>query len=181
MPLGERNGFRPRAVARRGSSDDDDGAFGAIERSGALPQQRRLTANRSADRAGRNGFARSIPIVDGHRYECRAARCLHRDVVGTRDRCRNVFGARRLAAPFHVRLGEFRRFFRMQERLEGQDGARLLAGDDHQRCLVLTGGEYVAEGVAEACGRMQADERGTARRLRVTVGHADGDRFLQGE
>ena len=59
--------------------------------------------------------------------------------------------------------------------------ARLLAGGDDQRRAVLVRGEDVAHRVADAGRRVQVDEGGVARRLRVAVGHADHDRFLQAE
>jgi hypothetical protein len=63
--------------------------------------------------------------------------------------------------------------------VEGQDRARLLAGDDHQRRAVAIGGEQVAERVADPDRGMQVDQGGVAGRLGEAVGHPDRDRFLQ--
>lgn len=69
----------------------------------------------------------------------------------------------------------------MEKGLERKYGARLLASGDHERCLILVGGEDAAERVADADGGVQIDQSGLAAGLREAVGHGDHDRFLQAE
>ena len=57
----------------------------------------------------------------------------------------------------------------------------LLAGRHDQRRAVGASVGEVADGVADTGRRVEVDEGGAARGLRVTVGHADGGRFLQRE
>ena len=57
----------------------------------------------------------------------------------------------------------------------------LLAGRDHQRRVVGLGVEDRPHRVADAGRRVQVDERRSAARLGVAVGHADDDRLLQPE
>ena len=121
------------------------------------------------------------PIVGRHGDEGRPSRALHRDMRRARERPRNVLRARRLDAPFHVRLREARRLRRAEERQVGEQAARLLPRQHHDRRLVLISRKHVAERMAYARRRMQADERGQAGGPREAVGHADDARLLQAE
>ena len=123
---------------------------------GATPsadtQQTGVAANLRAHPARRKRFAEAVPIVDRDRHEGRAARLLHRRVIGAGDRRRDILRPCRLAAPFDIRAREFRRLFRKQKRFERQDRAGLLARRDDQRRLVLVGGEDGPQGMAETGG-----------------------------
>ena len=135
----------------------------------------------AADVAGLDRLRRMGPVVDRHRDEGRPAGRLHRDVIGARDRGRHVFGPRRLDAVFDIGPRKFRGALGIEEGLQRQDAARLLARGDHQRRLVAVRGVDVAERVADAGRRMQVDEAGVARGLRIAVGHADHGGFLQAQ
>ena len=132
-------------------------------------------------RRGSTGAQRARPVVGRDRDQHRAARVLHRDVVTMRDRERDVLGACRLAAPLDIGLRQLGGPSGKQERIEGEQRSRLLAGGDDERRPVLPGGEDRAHGVAHPDRRMQVDEGGVLRRRGVAVGHADHDRFLQAE
>ena len=136
---------------------------------------------RAADRSCGDGFGGAVPVVHGNRDEGRPARRLHGDVIRPCDRGRHVFAAGGLAAPLDVGFRQPRRLGGKEKRLVGKNRARLLAGGDDQRRPVPVGREDVAHRVADAGRRVQVDERGVARGLRVAVGHADDDRFLQAE
>ncbi|MNR41951.1 hypothetical protein D3C85_1604120 [compost metagenome] len=69
----------------------------------------------------------------------------------------------------------------MQERIELQDRARLLARGDHHGRAVLERGEDVGHRMAHARGRMQVHEARAARGLGVAVGHAHDHRLLQAQ
>ena len=196
-----------KAASRRKRADPDGGAgllgephhqldgLRAID--GGADHKRRLLAGRerlcqapdgvgigaqfARDAACRDGLRRLGPVVDRHRDESRPARRLHRHIIGTRDRSRHVFGARRFDCEFDIRPRKFGCAFGKQKRLQRQDRARLLACGDHERRLVAIGRENIAERVADAGGRMQIDEAGIAGRLRIAVGHADHGRFLQAQ
>ena len=90
-------------------------------------------------------------------------------------------GARRLATPFDIRLRKLGRAGCKQEGLERQDRTGLLAGGDDEWCLVFVGREDVAQGVADTHCGMKVHHGGVTGRLRVAVGHADYDRFLQAQ
>ncbi len=106
---------------------------------------------------------------------------LHGDIIGARDRRRHVLCSRRLDCEFDIRPREFRGALGIEEWLQRQDRAGLLARGDHQRRLVAIGVVDVAERIAESGRRMQIDEPGIAGGLRIAVGHADHGGFLQAQ
>jgi hypothetical protein len=55
------------------------------------------------------------------------------------------------------------------------------AGGDEERRAIAERREDVAHRVTDARRRVEIDERGVARRLRIAVGHADDHRFLQAQ
>ena len=181
VPLGEAHDLVPGAIAVDGGAHDECGALRAVERIADRGQHTRFGPQLGAHRARFDACAGLGPIVCRNGDEHRPARRLHREVVGARDGGRNVLGARRLAAPLHVRLRQLGRLGRIQEGLVGKDGARLLAcGDDERRAIPVCG-EDVAHRVSHAYRGVQVHEGGVARCLRVAVGHAHDDRLLQAE
>jgi len=140
---------------------------------------RRLGTPLAADRARFDGVRLMGPVVDRHRDKGRSAGRLHRHVIGARDRCRHVFGPRRLDRVFDVGPRKFRGALGIEKRLQRQQAARLLARGNHQRGLVAVRGIEIAERVADAGGGMQIDKTGIAGGLRVAIGHADHGCFLQ--
>ncbi len=98
-----------------------------------------------------------------------------------RDRRRDVFGARGFTAPLHEGLGKLSSLAREQKRLIRQDRASLLAGRHDERRLIAISGEKIAERVTHANRGMQIDERCVSVRLGKPIGHADGQRLLQGQ
>ncbi len=181
MPLGERHHLIPGAVAIDAGPDDERGPRAAIEPRADGLDQRRVRMQQPAHRARRHGLARTLPVVDRNRDERGSARLLHRHVVGAGDRRRDVFPARRLAAPLHVRIRQPGRVGGIQERLVRQDRSRLLAGGDDQRRAVPVGGEDVPHRVADARRRVQVDERRVTGGLREAVGHPHHHRLLQAQ
>ncbi len=162
-------------------ADHQRRAFGVRQRCGKLLHRGRIGTELAADLARLDRRGRMHPVVDRHGHEGRPAGRLHRRVIGARDRGRHILGPRRLDAVFHIGPGKFRGALGIKKRLQRQDRARLLAGGDDQRRLVAMRGIDVAERVADACARMQIDESGIARGLRITVGHADDGGFLQAQ
>ena len=109
-----------------------------------------------------------IPIVLGDGDERRTGRALHRHVVGARDRGRNVFGARRLAAPLDVGSGQRGRIGGEKERFVAQHRAGLLSGQDDERRAVAKRGKSVPI----ALPRPPAECRLTRAAFRVTCAYA---------
>ena len=181
MPLRELDDLVPGVVAIDAGPDDERRPRAAIEPSGNRGDEIRVGMCRAADRPCDDGIRRAVPVVHRNRDEGRPARRLHGDVIGPRDRGRHVLAARGLVAPLDVRFGQPGRLRGEEKRLVGKNRARLLARGDDQRCAVPVGSEDVAHRVADAGRRVQVDERRVARGLRVAVGHADDDRFLQAE
>ncbi len=139
----------------------------------------RIGSDLAADAARVDRLRLVGPVVDRHRDERRAAGRLHRGVVGPRDGRGHVLGPRRFDAVFDIGAWEFRGAFGVEECLQRQNAAGLLAGGDHHRRLVAMRGIDVAERMADAGGRVQVDEGGIAGRLGIAVGHADDGGFLQ--
>ncbi|MGY3617600.1 hypothetical protein ACVJGD_003796 [Bradyrhizobium sp. USDA 10063] len=162
-----------------GGADHEGRVLALGERRDQRLYRCRIGPDLAADLARLDRLGRPVPIVDRHRDEGRPAGRLHRDVIGARDRARHVLGPRRLDGPFHIRLREFGGTFGIEEWLQRQDRARLLACGDHQRRLVAVGVEDIAERVSDAGRRMQIDEAGVPRRLGIAVRHADDGGFLQ--
>jgi hypothetical protein len=181
VALGERDDLVPSVVPVDGSADDEDRAFATIERRAGFLESRGIRSQRMRNPVCRERLGELIPIVDGNRHERRPAWWLHREVISARDRGRHVLRARGLVAPLHVGLRQLRGLCGEQKRLVGQDRARLLPRGDHERRAVLERREDIAHRVADTGRGVQIDQRGIARRLRVAVGHADDDRFLQPE
>ena len=200
MPLRERAARRERTDPDRGScflrnlhhQIDGLGAIdGRADHEGGMLAGRQRCRQRlhglgigtdlAAERSRGQRLCRMHPVVARDRHESRPARRLHRGVIGARDRGRHVLRPRRLDAVFHIRPRKLRGALGIEEWLQRQDRTRLLARDDHQRRLVAPGGEDVPERVAEAGRRVQIDEAGVARGLRIAVGHADHARLLQAE
>ena len=181
MALRQGDDLVPGIVTCDAGTGHDDRGAGAGQRARGLRQQIRVSHDPLADAARHDRHGQPVPVVHRHGDEGRAARRLHRRVVGARDGGRHVLGPRRFAAPLHVGLGELRGLSGEQEGLEGQEPARLLPGNDHQRSLIAEGREDVPERVADTGGRVQADQRGTAGGLRVAVRHPDRHRLLQAE
>ncbi len=181
MPLGKLHHLVPGIVAIDAGTDDERRARAAIETLGDGRDQIRIRMRRSADRPFHDRLGRAVPIVDGNRHEGRPAGRLHGDVIRARNGGGHVFAAGGLVAPLHVRFGQLRRLRGEEKRLVRKDRARLLPGGDDERRAVPVGGEDVAHRMADTGRRVEVDERGVARGLRVAVSHADDDRFLQAE
>ena len=179
--LGERDGFIPGVIARHRGADDDHGPARFAQRGCRTRQQSGICRDVAADFARRKRRTGTIPVIHWNRDEGGTARRLHRDIVGSSDRRWNVRRARGFAAPFHIGFRQLRCLFGMEKGLERKYGARLLASGDHERRLILVGGEDAAERVADADGGVQIDQSGLAAGLREAVGHGDHDRFLQAE
>jgi hypothetical protein len=86
-----------------------------------------------------------------------------------------------LIRPLDPRPRHHRRLGVREIRLEQEHLARLLAGGDDERRLVLERGAQVAHRVPEADTGMKVDERRPARRLREAVGHRDDRGLLEPE
>jgi hypothetical protein len=84
-----------------------------------------------------------------------------------------------LIRPLDPRPGHHRRLGVGQPRLEQEHLARLLAGGDDERRLVLERGAEVAHCVPEADAGVEVDERRPARRLGEAVGHRDDRGLLE--
>ena len=162
-------------------ADDEGRALALRQRGHESPHCGRIGPKLAADLARLDRLRGTRPVVDRDRDERRPAGRLHRDVIGARDRRRHVLRPRRLDAEFHVGLRKFRRALGIEESLQRQDRAGLLAGDDHERRLVAIGGEDIAERMADTGRGMKVDETGVAGRLRIAIGHADDGGFLQAE
>jgi len=89
--------------------------------------------------------------------------------------------ARWLIRPPDPWPGQRRRLGVREIRLEQEHLARLLAGGDDERRLVLERGAQVAHRVPEADAGVEVDERRPARRLGEAVGHRDHRGLLEAE
>ena len=181
VALGQRDSGVPGAVAVHGGADDKRRALGRIQCITQLRQQPGLGPQFGADLAQGHGLAQLRPVIRWNRHQHRPARRHHGQVISARDGQRHILRPRRLHAPLDIRLGQLGGLRAVQKRIERQDGSRLLPGrDDHGRA-VLVCREDVAHCMAHTSGRMQVDEAGLARGLRVTVGHAHDHGFLQAQ
>ena len=126
-------------------------------------------------------LARLVPIVERQRQEDRSGGRLERGRDRTHERGRHVLRPRGLIRPLDPRPRQHRRLDVREVRLEQQHLARLLAGRDDQRRLVLERGAQVAHRVAEAGGGVEVHERRTALRLGEAVGHRDDRSLLEPE
>ena len=97
------------------------------------------------------------------------------------ERCRNLLRAGWLVAPLDERMRHGGCISVGQVGLERHQRARLLPRGNNERRAIPVRGEDVAHRVTHAHGRMQIDEGGVVRRLRVAVRHAHDYRFLQAE
>jgi len=168
-------------AAVHGRSDHEGRCARTLQRLAYAVQQAWVGSGFEADFAQRDGLAGHIPVIGGNGDEDRAARLLHGDVVGARQGLGHVLGACGLAAPLHIGLGQLGGLVGVQEGVELQQRAGLLAGrDDHGRA-VLEGREDIGHGVAHAGGRVQVHEAGIARGLGIAVCHAHDHGFLQAE
>src|SRR3954452_3316569 len=103
---------------------DDPRPSGGGERGGELVD--RVGVRREAADAGPGDdgpFGGDGPVVGRHGHEDRPGRRLRRDVVGPRQRGRDVFGGGRLDRPLDVRLGEVGRVHRPEEGIVRQERA----------------------------------------------------------
>ncbi len=169
-------------LAANASARDDDRRAGLVHRIGRPRDQCRIGDRAAADLRRRNRRAGSVPVVDWHGDEHGAARCLHGHVVGAQDGERHVLGTGRFVRVHLTKgCGNSRRPLGVEERVVGENAARLLACGDDQRRLVAKGGEDVAERMAGAGRRMEVHEGGTAAHLGETVRHADDHTLLQAQ
>ena len=94
---------------------------------------------------------------------------------------RHVLGARRLVGPLDQRVRHPGRVAVGQVGLQGDLGARLLAGGDQQRRVVGLGVEDRPHRVADPGRGVEVDDGGPAGGLGEAVGHPDHDRLLEAE
>ncbi|MET3785591.1 hypothetical protein ABIC24_003218 [Methylobacterium radiotolerans] len=129
--------------------------------------------------AGRHRRQR-LHHVHGQGQEDRAGGGGPRVVEGPAQQDRDLVGARHLAGPLHHRVGDGDEVAH-QQRVGQRVAEILLPGGDHQRRAGDLGIHQPAHGVAEAARRVQVEEGGAPRALRVAVRHGDRGRLLQGE
>ena len=179
MAFGQLHRLIPGTVAvNRGTYQKSRTGTGIQRRSNVIDQCR-FGTQRRAYSARQHRLRGQCPVVGRNRYQYRTTRRHHRQVVGAGDCLRNVLATSRLDRPLDIGPWQFGRSRRRQEGIKGQYRTRLLPGTDDQWCAVFICRKYGAHRVAHADGRVQIDKGRVARRLRVTVGHADHDRFLQ--
>ena len=181
VPFGQGDHVIPGVVAIHAGPDDDDWPYRAIETIADHVDQPRIRVKALADGASRDRVAGPFPVVHRNRHKGGTTGLLHRDVVRARDGGRHILSARGLVSPLDIGIWQPRGLGGKQERLIWQDRACLLPGGDDERRAIPVGGEDVAHGVADARRRMQVHECRVARGLRVAIGHADDNRFLQSE
>ena len=184
--LGQRDGAVPPAARVDVGAGDEDGVDRALEVTGELRDRvgsgRGVAPDPPCDRlrgAGLVGLRG--PVVHRDRDERRPARRQSRGVDGAADRRRDVGGAGRLVAPLDQRVGDARSVAVGQVRLHRHVRADLLAGRDQQRRVVRLRVEDRPHRVAQAGRRVQVHVAHGPARLRVAVGHPDGDGLLQPE
>ena len=181
VPFGKPHHVAPGAIAINRRADHEGRTQRRVERLADRVQHARLGPDLVAHYTRRDGLAGLRPVIGRNRNQHRSARRLHRDVVGARNGERHILGARRLAAPLHVRPWKLRGLGRKQERIVREDRARLLARGDDERRAIPVGGKDVAHRVTHTRSGVQIDEGGVVRRLRIAIRHAHDDRFLQAE
>jgi hypothetical protein len=182
--LGDGDALVPGLVARNVGAVDEDRPGAGVDAAGELGQALRVGADARGDAAhavaaGHVGGHLLVPVVERQREVDRAGRRLQGGGIGAHEGAGHVLRAGRLVAPFHpwprhgdgVDVG--------QQRLEQQHLARLLAGGDDQRRLVLVGRQEAAHGVAQPGGGVDIHEHRLAQPLGEAVGDADDARLLQ--
>jgi hypothetical protein len=162
-------------------ADDQGGAGAGVQAGREGGQGVRVGGEAGVHGARQDGDGGLVPVVLGDGDEHRSAWGCHRDAVGLGEYGGDVGGAFRLVGELDVGAREFGRPVGAEERAQLEQGARLLARQDHQRDAVAVGVEDGAERVADAAGRVQADERGAAGAERVARGHGDGRGLLEAE
>src|SRR2546426_2698542 len=104
VPFGEPYHVVPGAVAIDRGADHEGRTRRRVEHLANRVQHTRLGSDLGAHDTRRDGLAGFRPVISRNRNQHWSARWLHRGVIGARDGERNILGARRLAAPFYVRL-----------------------------------------------------------------------------
>jgi hypothetical protein len=138
-------------------------------------------------RAAASTAARSptvVPLgvqhVDGKREEHGTARLGERRLHRAADDPRQVLEAVRLRRPLDVRRGH-RRQLGPQNGLGDREALVVLAGREQKRGVRLVGVVEHAHRIAEPGRDVDVHRREPAARLRVAVGHRDGDGLLERE
>ena len=121
------------------------------------------------------------PVVHRDRHERRPHRRQRRVVDRLCERERDILGPRRLEARLHEWPRHLGRVAVGERRPHRDQRARLLARGDEQRRAVGARVEDRSDRVAEAGRGVEVHVRDPSARLRVPVGHADGDHLVQAE
>ena len=186
LALGEGDRGLPGAGGVDVGAGDEDRVLRRVEAVGQRPH--RLGVGDGAprhlalDRRLRVGLVDlGVPVVHRQRDEDRPARRQACEVRPVRQRQRHVLGPRRLVGPLDQRVRHPGRVAVGQVRLQGDLGARLLAGGDQQRRVVGLGVEDRPHRVADPGRGVEVDDGGLAGGLGETVGHPDHDRLLEAE
>ena len=184
--LGQRDGVDPAAAGIDVGAGDHHRVTRRLERRGEPCECRGIGQRPTGDDPpgripGAVLIGLGVPVVHRDRHERGAPRRQRGVMDRSRDRTRDVLGARRFVAPLDVRPRCDGRVAVGQVRLDRDMGAHLLAGGDHERRLVRLGVEDAADGVPDARRRVQVDVGGMTAGLRESVRHPDDDEFLEAE